>query len=160
MKYVLVITDYSTKESIATFHCFAITYSGVSALAADVLSPHLMTRRAVIISWRWKLSTLCDDFLSTEKNPGPLPQHGIFPEYFLNISTPRKTFSYYGIGQNFGNWIFPPFSTTFPKYFCTFEQIFQCAVRQSLHRAPLDGCNIKQKVLWFFTINRWNLTVW
>ena len=37
----------------------------------------------------------------------------LFPEYFQNISIPRTTSPYYGTGQNCGNWIFKPFSTTF-----------------------------------------------
>ena len=49
---------------------------------------------------------------------GPLPECGSFisrilPEYFLNIFTPRKTFPYYGIGQNYGKLDFP---TIFPNY--------------------------------------------
>ena len=53
--------------------------------------------------------------------------------YFQNISIPRKTFPYYGIGQNYGNWIFHPFFknhfviifTIFPKlYFHTMEEVW------------------------------------
>ena len=60
----------------------------------------------------------------------------LFPEYFQiisteNISIPRKTFPYYGIGQNYGNWIFQPFSAILSKYFHTMEkdvQIFQYVI--------------------------------
>ena len=41
---------------------------------------------------------------------GPLHNHSII-------------FPYYGIGQNYGNWIFQPFSTIFPKYFHTMEMV-------------------------------------
>ena len=34
----------------------------------------------------------------------------LFPEYFQNISMPRKTFPYYGIGHSYGIRIFQPFS--------------------------------------------------
>ena len=37
----------------------------------------------------------------------------LLPEYFQNISIPRTTFQFYGIGQNCGNWIFQPLSTIF-----------------------------------------------
>ena len=50
---------------------------------------------------------------------GPLTRYGsfisrIFLEYFLKISTPRKTFPYHGNEQNCRNWIFQPFSIIFP----------------------------------------------
>ena len=55
----------------------------------------------------------------------------LFSEYFHttdNISIPQTTSPYHGIGLNYGNWIFQPFSAIFPKYFHTMEevQIFQC----------------------------------
>ena len=40
----------------------------------------------------------------------------ILAECFLNISTPRKTFPYYGIGQNYRKWILQPLSIIFPYY--------------------------------------------
>ena len=44
-------------------------------------------------------------------------QSRIFSEYFQNISIPRTiTFPYYGIEQNYGNWIFQHFYTIFPVY--------------------------------------------
>ena len=38
----------------------------------------------------------------------------LFPEYFQSISR-MFPFPYYGIGQNYGNWIFRPSFTIFPK---------------------------------------------
>ena len=35
---------------------------------------------------------------------------------FQNISIPQRTLPYYGTGPNYGNWIFQPFSSIFPKY--------------------------------------------
>ena len=52
----------------------------------------------------------------------------LFAEYSHSISIPRNTFPYYGIGQNYGNWIFQPFSSIFLKYLRTIDegQFFQC----------------------------------
>ena len=45
---------------------------------------------------------------------------------FQNISIPRKTFPYHGIGQNCGYWIFQNFSTVVLEYSYAGEvQIFQ-----------------------------------
>ena len=38
----------------------------------------------------------------------------LFPEYFQSIS---RIFSYYEIGQNYGNWILQPFFTMISKMF-------------------------------------------
>ena len=43
---------------------------------------------------------------------------------FLEYCHFRETFPYYGIGKkNCGNWIFQPFSTIFPKYFHSNEEV-------------------------------------
>ena len=42
---------------------------------------------------------------------GPVPRF-----YIQSISITRKTFPYYGNGQNYGNWISQPFSTIFQCY--------------------------------------------
>ena len=43
-----------------------------------------------------------------------------FSTFFYKIA---KIFPYYGIGENYGNWIFQPFSTNLPKYFHTVEEV-------------------------------------
>ena len=58
----------------------------------------------------------------------PLPRYKsfiskIFAKYFYNIYIPRTIFPHYGIGHNFGNWIFQAFSTIFPKYFHIMETV-------------------------------------
>ena len=54
-------------------------------------------------------------YLPLEKRAGPLPHYGsfisrIFPYY-------GKHFHDYGIGQNYSNWIFKPFSNNIYKIF-------------------------------------------
>ena len=84
------------------------------------------------LTWSWATSrtqTMCRKFRWTcfqyTGKTGPLP-HVLFPEYFQSISIPRKTFPFYGIGQSYGNWIFQPFSTIFPKYFHIMEELNFC----------------------------------
>ena len=84
----------------------------------------------VLVGWqKLQLQGLLSVF--TTGKTGPLPHYGsfisrIFLEYF---HAPRKTFPYYGIGQNYGNWIFQPFFLTIlTRYFHTMEEVqfFQC----------------------------------
>ena len=66
---------------------------------------------------------------SPSEFPSPsVGQVWIFSGTTCNISILRRTFPYYGIGQNYGNRIFRPFSAIFPKYFHTMEEVecFQC----------------------------------
>ena len=61
---------------------------------------------------------------------------GLLPQYGRFISRVSRIFPYHGKRfhtiQNYENWIFQPFSTIFPKYFQTVEEI-QFRVRAVCH---------------------------
>ena len=58
-----------------------------------------------------------------------LPQYGnlisrIFPKYFLDISMKQTDISILWTGQNYGNWIFQPFSADFQNISILYDPSF------------------------------------
>ena len=66
-------------------------------------------------TWKTVADESAQDISTLEKLDHIHSMEVLFPEYFWNIPTPRKIFPCYGIGQNYGNWIFQPLLQYFQK---------------------------------------------